>query len=260
MCKKCSKCDTTIDDNELRKLTNNLSTVKEFKKSGKCKGCQDKNEYDDYTILSYKTLRRLVGILALSTAFICIIGSLLFNNLTVQSSVSLYYYTNMRDFLEAVLIGIGIFIITYKGYVLLDRIINILTGIFGICIALFPCSSDIDYVGIFNIPSEVSNILHLITAGIFFGLLGFISFFLFTKSDGTITGIITKQKKIRNIIYRICGIIIALCGVAIGLSFAFLGEEIMNKYFIVLILEIIILTSFGISWLVKGETLFKDKI
>jgi len=255
MCSKCSKCETIIDDNELRKITNNLSTVKEFKKSGKCKECQDKNEYDDYTILSYKTLRRLVGILALSTAFICIIGSLLFNNLTVQSSVSLYYYTNMRDFLEAVLIGIGIFIITYKGYTILDRIINILTGIFGICIALFPCSSNIDCVGIFNIPSEVSNILHLITAGIFFGLLGFISFFLFTKSDGATT----KQKKIRNIIYRVCGIIIAVCGLLIGLSFAFLGEEIMNKYFIVLILEIIILTSFGISWLIKGETLFKDK-
>jgi len=255
MCSKCSKCETIIDDNELRKITNNLSTVKEFKKSGKCKECQDKNEYDDYTILSYKTLRRLVGILALSTAFICIIGSLLFNNLTVQSSVSLYYYTNMRDFLEAVLIGIGIFIITYKGYTILDRIINILTGIFGICIALFPCSSNIDCVGIFNIPSEVSNILHLITAGIFFGLLGFISFFLFTKSDGATT----KQKKIRNIIYRVCGIIIAVCGLLIGLSFAFLGEEIMNKYFIVLILEIIILTSFGISWLIKGKTLFKDK-
>lgn len=57
MCKKCSKCNTVIDDNELRKLTNNLSTVKEFKKSGKCITCQDKNEYDEFTILSYRVLR-----------------------------------------------------------------------------------------------------------------------------------------------------------------------------------------------------------
>jgi hypothetical protein len=165
----------------------------------------------------------------------------------------------MRDFLEAVLIGIGVFIICYYGYELIDRIINTCTGIFAICIALFPCEfgSGSYPIGIFQINSYISNILHLITAGIFFALLGFISFFLFTKTDKSKN--MTPQKVIRNIIYRVCGIIIAVCGIAIGLSFAFLGEYVMDKYYIVLILEIIILLAFGVSWLVKGEAIFRDK-
>ncbi len=217
-------------------------------------------------ILSYKTLRRLVGILALSISIICILGGLFFGNKNVENSISAYYYTNMGDFLEAVLMGIGAFIIFYYGYSTLDRIINTLAGFFCICISLFPASNGITMtVGIFQINSNISNIIHLIVSAIFFALLGFISMFLFTKTNKQIVKVIgkndtmTNQKKIRNIIYIVCGAIIAICGITIGLLFAFVGETIMNKYYMVLILEIIILTAFGISWLIKGETLFRDK-
>ena len=45
-------------------------------------------------------------------------------------------------------------------------------------------------------------LLQHISAIIFFGLLAYNSFFLFTKSSG----VMTDKKKKRNIIYRVCGI------------------------------------------------------
>jgi hypothetical protein len=169
------------------------------------------------------------------------------------------------------LIGIGVFMICYYGYDLLDRIINTITGIFCIGIALFPTqSSDLTYpVGIFVLNQGVSNILHVICASIFFALLGFISIFLFTKTakmkrwqpsgKEEVFTRMTPQKKIRNIIYIVCGVIILCCGIALGLVMALVPVAIVNKYFIVLILEIIILTAFGISWLIKGGIVINDK-
>jgi hypothetical protein len=38
-----------------------------------------------------------------------------------------------------------------------------------------------------------------------------------------------------------------------------LSETIRTKYCVVLIIEALMLGAFGISWLIKGETILKDK-
>lgn len=104
-----------------------------------------------------------------------------------------------------VLGSVGILLISYKGYGLLDDIISTVAGVFGIGVCLFPMECPyypIATVGAFNITSTISNPIHCVCAGIFFGALSFMSFFLFTKTSGEMT----KQKKIKNIIYRVCGI------------------------------------------------------
>jgi hypothetical protein len=78
-----------------------------------------------------------------------------------------------------------------------------LAGLFGLGICLFPCdNSAFDKVGTFQLNTELSHILHMVCAIVFFGLLSFNSLFLFTKTNGEIT----KEKRIRNIIFRVCGI------------------------------------------------------
>ncbi|MHC1705386.1 MAG: hypothetical protein AB9846_15880 [Tenuifilaceae bacterium] len=57
------------------------------------------NKGNNSIIISYKALRRLIGILGILLPVICIIGGFWFAKDPVQQSISLYYYTNMRDFL-----------------------------------------------------------------------------------------------------------------------------------------------------------------
>lgn len=220
-------------------------------------------------IISFKHLRRLIGILALSIAPACILTGWLFGGNSVQPSISAYYWTNSRDLFEAILVGCGAFIICYRGYDLLERIIFPITGIFGIGIALFPVNVPFQFnpAGIFKLDPAIANILHLSCAGVFFALLGFISFFCFTKTDSKGKIINMKcwiraypMKAARNRIYRICGATIAACGLAIAGFSIFAGQAWMDRYCVTLILEWVMLTSFGISWLCKGETLFKDKV
>lgn len=87
-------------------------------------------------------------------------------------------------------------LVSYKGYELIDDIILTLAGIAGFMICIFPCQ------GYCKADAAVCSMVHNISAVIFFGLLAYNSFFLFTKS----TGQMTFKKKMRNIIYRICGI------------------------------------------------------
>lgn len=60
------------------------------------------------------------------------------------------------------------------------------------------------------------------------------------------------MKRVRNIIYRVCGV-----GMLAALVLMVLPIQFFAKTFIV---ETIALTFFGISWLVKGQVfgLFKD--
>jgi hypothetical protein len=215
---------------------------------------------NDGLILSYKALRRLIGILGILLPFINILGGKIISNIPIQESISIYYYTNMRDFFVGLLFIVSIFLITYKGYNSLDFIITTITGFSGLGIALFPCSN-IELilnqrVGIFQLTSGISNKIHLICAAIFFTLLAVNSLFLFTQKN---IEKVTPQKKIRNSVYVVCGITILISILGILLSNLLLPDEQIFKYRIILISETIALSAFGISWLIKGETLFTDK-
>jgi hypothetical protein len=63
----------------------------------------------------------------------------------------------------------------------------------------------------------------------------------------------TKQKKFRNIVYRVCGI-----GMLVDLALMLIPVRFFAKTFII---EAVALTFFGVSWLVKGQVfgLFSDK-
>ena len=210
-------------------------------------------------IISYLSLRRLIGILGMLLPFICVFGGLLFSDTPILSSISAYYHTNMRDFFVGLLVGVSLFLMTYKGYERIDNIVTGIIGFTGLGVAIFPCLKSItstETVGIFQINPVISNKIHLICAFTFFFLLAINSMFLFTltKSNDIPK---TKDKKIRNCIYISCGIIILL-SLVILLIRSLVGAEVENDKTL-LIFETVMLLAFGISWLVKGKTLFKDR-
>ena len=157
-------------------------------------------------------------------------------------SISATWYTNACTVFMIILGSASILLISYKGYEKVDDIILTLSGVFGLGICLFPCavSTAPGKVGTFLIDSSVSNIIHFVCAIIFFGLLAYNSFFLFTKSSGEVT----KKKKIRNIIYRVCGV---------GMVASFLIMLLPRFPYQTWVTEALALFFFGISFLTKAD-------
>jgi hypothetical protein len=93
------------------------------------------------------------------------------------------------------------------------------------------------------LPVIVSGWIHNISAIIFFGLLAYNVLFLFTKSCGEMT----KNKKIRNLIYKICGI-----GMIVALL-AIVFVSIFGIYAGTWAVEAVALFFFGIAFLTKAD-------
>lgn len=158
------------------------------------------------------------------------------------SSISATYYSAPCITPFMIILGAAsILLMCYQGYDLQDDIILSLSGLFGLFICLFPTySSFFEFVGTFQVPVNISSTIHNISAIIFFGLLSYNSFFLFTKGDGNPT----PNKKKRNIIFRICGV---------GMLASFLMLLLPNFYIKIWLMETIALFFFGVSFLTKAD-------
>ena len=216
------------------------------------------NDKNQQYIVSYLTLRKLIGILGMLLPVACLFGGSVFQNVPVLDSISAYYHSNMRDVLVGLLVGVSLFLMTYKGYEWRDMLVAIVSGIAGLGIAIFPCASRVEpssAVGVFQFTPPIAGYLHYGSSVLFFILLGINSYFLFTLGDKENW---TRRKSIRNGIYRACGLVIFASLLTLAILTMILGGELVATLW-TLIFETVMLLAFGISWLVKGESLFADR-
>src|SRR5690242_7572757 len=121
----------------------------------------------DSLVISYLTLRKMVGLLGISLIPVLVLGSFIFDHTNqIQVSVSAYYHTHMRNALVGIVCGISLFLLSYNGYTKLDAIASKLAGVFALGIAFLPTSTGDD-------KSDIISKLHYITSGIFFAILAF---------------------------------------------------------------------------------------
>lgn len=208
-------------------------------------------------------LRKILGWLGVALPWIVAILYMIFeaNSIILPHSISATYHVSSCITPFMIILGsAGILLICYDGYDKQDSIICTLAGIFGLCICIFPCrnlpnAAELEasiLIGTFQLPAGISGWIHNIAAVIFFGLLAYNSFFLFTKSSGEMT----PEKKKRNIIFKVCGI-------GMIASFVLLIPLLLLKITpAIWIVEAIALMFFGVSWLTKAQCykwLFKDK-
>ena len=190
-------------------------------------------------MINVKRLRCFVGWLAILLPWI--VALLLWQ---IPPSISDTYYTFEAGPVFMIILGsASILLMYYDGYDKTDDILNTITGILGLGICIFSCAPkwlDLAYVGTFQLPAGISDLVHTIVAISFFVMLAYISFFQFTKTSGEMT----KQKKIRNIIYRVC---------AIGMVASFLIMLLPDFYIKIWLTEACALFFFGISWLTKAD-------
>lgn len=196
-----------------------------------------------------KRIRNYVGLLGMVLPWLALFSAGIVDphpSVKWWYSISATYYQSLA--LVGVLTAASIVLMTYDGYSFIDNVVTTVSGVFGLGIVLFPCSVDwIDgKVGFFQIPMHYSNKIHCACAAAFFVLLAFNSFFLFTKTDNPFG--MTDKKKLRNKIYRICGI-----GMLVFMVWQAITSQVsFFKGYWTMINEIFLLQFFGISWLVKG--------
>lgn len=207
----------------------------------------EKCNTEDCEKIWLKRIRNLAGFMGMILPWVSLIGAVLVartngvpDDFWETLSISETYYVSPP--LVGILTTAAVVLMCYKGYDWRDNLVTTISGVFGLMIILFPCDCPAagPIVGFFQIPVKISNILHCISAIVFFTLLAINSLFLFTLGESD-----TKQKRIKNIIYRVCGI-----GMFCALILMPLPIHFFAKTFIV---EAIALTFFGVSWLVKGE-------
>ncbi len=196
------------------------------------------------------TLRKAVGILGVSFPVILVVGSVVACGYDhILGSISEYYHSVMRNIFVGTLCAIGLFLFSYRGYKQIDNIMGNLACFFALGVAFFPMSLG---------PSDLVDKIHLTSATLLFITLACFSLFLFTKTKDRKT--MTRQKKRRNIIYIVSGIIMLVCIVLIASYFIFGLYSYPAIYQLkpVFWFETFALWAFGISWLIKGEAILKD--
>jgi hypothetical protein len=215
---------------------------------------------DDSLVISYLTLRKLVGWLGILLPVLVVAGGELMPGAGVRDSISAYYYSNMRDLFVGLLCMVGVFLYSYKGYDWIDDLLTSLSGLLALGVALFPTRSESTVpvvVGIFQLNDFVSSFVHYACAGVLFVLLACMSTFLFTRTADPRT--MTRRKKARNHVYKICGGTMS-AALLIGAVFSFPGLRNAAPAHLLLGIEAVCLWAFGISWLVKGEAILSDEV
>ena len=189
-------------------------------------------------------LRVMIGWLGMLLPWVVLVLSLIFENIWPSSISYTYFYDSCITPFMIILGSAALLLFTYEGYDKQDRIISTLSGVFALGVCLFPTTcAKYTHVGTFQVPTQISGAIHNGCAIGFFALLAYNSYFLFTKSAGEMT----RRKKIRNLIYKVCGV--GMLG-----SFALMIPfEIFDVRVGTWIMEAVALMFFGISWLTKSQ-------
>jgi hypothetical protein len=198
-------------------------------------------------ILSYLGMRQIAGWVGVILPAAVALGNWPCTH-ALEGSISAYYFTRMGAWFAGSLWVVGFFMVGCRGYDKWDELSGRLAGIFALGVALIPMNiCDINQGWVLY-----RGWLHWTCAALLFIVLALTSLLLFTKSE---TPQPAGKKAARNACYRFCGWTMLVCIALIGVLKLdkTLADRIAGGK-PVFWLEAIAVVSFGISWLVKGET------
>lgn len=206
----------------------------------------------DSLVLSYLGLRKAIGIIGIALPFVLAFGKILLDSPGIQSSVSAYYYTVMRDVFVGSMCALAMFLMSYRGYERQDALAGKLACFFALGVALFPAAPEINVTQ----HARLVGALHLTFAASFFLTLAYFCLVLFRKTNPAKTP--TPRKLQRNTVYTVCGYAILAClalSIAVGLT---PRDAPFRKLDPIFWLEALAIVAFGLSWFTKGEAILKD--
>lgn len=205
-------------------------------------------------------LRQMIGWLGLLMPFGVRIGAYIFEGIHTTDSISAYYYTGMRDIFVSTLVMVGILLSCYRTPAWHDNAVVIIAGLCAIGIGLFPMDPVFASAVLAKFP-EMATTKCYINRGIlgyhFIFVTGFFSltcYLVYFRFEAFTPREPTKQKIMRNWIYKICGLTMFAASLVIGTL------VLLDKAASIFWPETVAILSFGIAWLVKGQTVLRDRI
>ena len=215
-------------------------------------------------VLSYHTMRRMVGLIALTLPFALAAGSILaalfgpphhLPHPLLQRSISDYYYTPMRDYYVGALCAISGFLACSRGYELHDEIAGYMAGFCALGVAF--CPSFNPRSAVYTELDFEFGLVHTAFAALMFLILSYICIVLFRKTSPERP--FTHRKRHRNRIYAVCGLIMVACMILmVGLTIRSVVERRHPSHWLFWS-ESLSLCAFGIAWLTKGEGFMRDR-
>ena len=214
-------------------------------------------------VLSYYTMRRTVGIIALTLPFTLAAGAILAALLIsghlphplLQRSISDYYYTPMRNLYVGSLWSIAAFLACSRGYDLHDEITGYLAG--GVTLGVACCPPFNPRSSYYTPQDFAFGFIHTAFAALMYLMLAYICIFLFRKSSPERP--FTRRKRDRNRIYAASGLIMVACMMAmVGLTVRSAVERRHPSPWLFWC-EALANCAFGVAWLTKGEGFMRDK-
>lgn len=215
-------------------------------------------------IISFLQLRRAIGWCGIGLPiFLFLAFTYQYPHCSLPPSISHFYYTGLGTYFTGTLFAVATFLFHYRMPEKTDRLAAQIAAVAALVVACCPtnpyCNSCITCIQIEWIPHPIATKLHYGAALVFFLVLAFFCIFLFTKTHTNLPE--TPQKIIRNRLYTICGYTILICIALLALQewqWFIQRVPLIKGSSTTFVAESIALLAFGISWLVKGETLWKD--
>jgi uncharacterized membrane protein YidH (DUF202 family) len=217
------------------------------------------NDPDQDLVVSYLTLRQMIGWVGLLMPIGVRLGALIFEGIDGTDSISAYYYTGMRDVFVSTLVLVGALLTCYRTPDWKDNAVAVVAGIAAVGIGLFPIEPTFAVQVLQKYPDMgeakcyiIRGILgyHFVFVTLFFALSSYLVTFRFSAFTPAQP---TRQKLMRNKIYRICGAAMIVSFVTIGLLAA------LNHGGSIFWPETVAVVAFAAAWLVKGRTILKDR-
>jgi len=237
-------------------------------------------------VLSFLSLRRVLGVLGMGLPFLLYLGGLAIYGVPLLSSVSAYYHSPARDILVGTLCAIGVFLLCYRGFEplpgerLTDRRVSFVAGLGALGVAFLPtrrtcpeeelvCAvlpcrpvcghegacPDIRLSSLWSDLACTENTLwalHVVATVLFLGALAVMALVNFRRTGPLAP---SPDKIRRNRVYALCGTSILVFGVLAGWA-SFMDEDsfygLANPVFW---FEAGAVFFFGVAWFVKGEVL-----
>jgi len=218
------------------------------------------NNQDKELVISYLTLRQMIGWVGLLMPLTVRLGALLFEGIRSTNSISAYYYTGMRDVFVSTVVLVGALLSCYRTPARRDNWVAAIAGVAAVGIGLFPMDPiyAAEILRKFPEMAEAKCYInrgllgyHFLFVSTFFALSFYLVYF---RVSALTPPNPTKQKRTRNKIYKVCGAAMLFAFLAIGLLTIFKqGASIFWP-------ETVAVVAFAAAWLVKGQMFLKDQI
>ena len=196
--------------------------------------------------LSGDAHRRLIGWIGLLLPALLVVIAIERDGLArwrSLESISAYYYTGAVAAFVGMLVALGLFLFTYRGfdndYHKADRAVAIVAALAALAVAFFPTAAPTG-VAPLGWWTRTTGVIHHVAAVVLFAMFAVFALWLFRmRKDGK-----TEIIGWRNKVFLACGLAIVACILWGGYN-GYTAREIFLP-------ESIALVAFAFSWLVKG--------